>query len=82
MAPITLKDMRKVKAHMLSLPIRSRLAVLIQLNTGMRISEPVLARLDDLVLDHDIAHLWVRKKSLTERKPKPAFAVCRCWVSR
>ncbi len=35
-------------------PIPSRLAALIQLNTGMRISEPVLARLDDLVLNHDI----------------------------
>jgi hypothetical protein len=34
----------------------------------MRISEPVMARLDDLVLDHDIPHLWVRKNSLTDRK--------------
>jgi integrase len=46
-----------------------RLAALIQLNTGMRISEHVLARLDDdLVLDHDIPHLWVRKNRLTDRK--------------
>jgi integrase len=49
-------------------PIPSRLAALIQLNTGMRISEPVLTRLDDLVLDHDIPHLWVRKNCLTDRK--------------
>jgi len=49
-------------------PILSRLAALIQLNTGMRISEPVLARLDDLVLDHEIPHLWVRKNSLNDRK--------------
>jgi site-specific recombinase XerD len=68
MAPITVEHLRKVKAHLLSHPIPSRLAALIQLNTGMRISEPVLARLDDLVLDHDIPHLWVRKNSLTDRK--------------
>jgi integrase len=54
MAPITVEHLRKVKAHLLSHPIPSRLAALIQLNTGMHISEPVLARLDDLVLDHDI----------------------------
>ena len=56
MAPITVEHLRKVKAHLLSHPIPSRLAALIQLNTGMRISEPVLERLDDLVLDHDIPH--------------------------
>jgi integrase len=67
-APITAEHLRKVKAHLLSHPIPSRLAAMIQLNTGMRISEPVLARLDDLVLDHDIPHLWVRKNSLTDRK--------------
>ncbi len=52
MAPITVDHLRKVKAHLLSHPISSRLAALIQLNTGMRISEPVVARLDDLVLDY------------------------------
>jgi hypothetical protein len=46
---------------------------LIQLNTGVRISEPVLARLDDLVLDHDIPHLWVRKNSLTHRKTQASI---------
>ena len=44
-------------------PIPSRLTALIQPNTGMRISKPVLERLDDLLLGHDIPHLWVRKKS-------------------
>jgi integrase len=58
---------------LLSHPIPSRLAGLIQLNTGMRISEPVLARLDDLVLDHDIPHLWVRKNSLTDRKTQASI---------
>jgi integrase len=73
MAPITVEHLCKVKAHLLSHPIPSRLAALIQLNTGMRISEPVLARLDDLVLDHDIPHLWVRKNSLTDRKTQASI---------
>jgi integrase len=73
MAPITVEHLRKVKAHLLSHPIPSRLAALIQLNTGMRISEPVLARLDDLVLDHDIPHLWVRKNNLTDRKTQASI---------
>lgn len=54
MAPIPVEHLRKVKAHSLSHPIPSRLTALIQLNTCMRISEPVLARLDDFMLDHDI----------------------------
>ena len=73
MAPITQEQLCKVKAHLLSHPIPSRLAALIQLNTGMRISEPVLARLDGLVLDHDIPHLWVRKNSLTDRKTQASI---------
>lgn len=73
LAPITVEHLRKVKAHLLSHPIPSRLAALIQLNTGMRISEPALARLDDLVLDHDIPHLWVRKNSLTDRKTQASI---------
>ena len=73
MAPITQEQLCKVKAHLLSHPIPSRLAALIQLNTGMRISEPVLARLDDLVLDNDIPHLWVRKNSLTDRKTQASI---------
>lgn len=72
-APITVEQLIKVKAHLLSHPIPSRLAALIQLNTGMRISEPVLARLDDLVLDHDIPHLWVRKNRLTDRKTQASI---------
>lgn len=66
--PISIDLLQQVKAHLLSHPIPSRLAALIQLNTGMRISEPALARLNDLVLDHDIPHLWVRKNALTDRK--------------
>ncbi len=38
MAPITVEHLRKVKAHLLSHPIPSRLAALIQLNTGMSVT--------------------------------------------
>ena len=57
LALFTVEHLRKVKADLLNHPIPSRLAALIQLNTGMRISEPVLARLENFVLDHAIAHL-------------------------
>jgi integrase len=71
--PITRELLQQVKAHLLAHRIPSRLAGLIQLNTGMRISEPALARLDDLVLDHDIPHLWVRRNSLTDRKTQASI---------
>jgi hypothetical protein len=45
MAPITVEHLRKVKAHLLGHPIPSRLVALVQLKTGMRISEPVLTGL-------------------------------------
>ncbi len=79
MAPITLEHLGIVKAHLLSHPIPSRLAALIQLNTGMRVSEHVLGCLYNLLLDHDIPHLWVRKTSLTDRKTKASI---RYWASR
>lgn len=41
---------------------------LIQLNTGMRVSEPCLAKLEDFVLDDPIPHLWVRRNEVTNRK--------------
>ena len=65
---ITRELLLQVKDHLLKRPLPSRLAALIQLNTGMRISEPVLARLDDLVLDHLIPHIWVKRNELTDRK--------------
>jgi integrase len=66
--PITRELLLQVKDHLLKRPLPSRLAALIQLNTGMRISEPVLARLEDLVLDHEIPHIWVKRNELTDRK--------------
>ena len=65
---ITRELLLQVKDHLLKRPLPARLAALIQLNTGMRISEPVLARLDDLVLDHSIPHIWVKRNELTDRK--------------
>lgn len=66
--PISIELLIQVKEHLLKHPTPSRLAALIQLNTGMRISEPVLAKLEDLILDHEIPHIWVRRNELTDRK--------------
>lgn len=66
--PITEDLIQAVKKRLMKSDAPYRLIALIQLNTGMRISEPTLARLDDCVLDHDIPHLWVRKNELSDRK--------------
>ena len=72
--PLITKDMLyQVKDRLLSGDAPYRWIGLIQLNTGMRVSEPSLARLDDLVLDHDIPHLWVRKNAITDRKTKTSI---------
>lgn len=58
------------------------LVALVQLNTGLRISEPVFARLEHCVLDHDIPHLWVKKTELSDRKTSASIrAVPLCGVS-
>ena len=72
--PLITKDMLyQVKDRLLSGDTPYLWIGLIQLNTGMRVSEPSLARLDDLVLEHDIPHLWVRKNALTDRKTKTSI---------
>lgn len=79
---ITLKLINAVKERMLERNSAFRLVALIQLNTGMRISEPTLAKLDDCVLNHPIPHLWIRKNSLTDRKTHASIrAVPLCGVS-
>lgn len=70
---ITPEKLELVKNRLVRLNTSASLVGLIQLNTGMRISEPTLARLDDLVLEHEIPHLWVRKNSLTDRKTKASI---------
>ena len=62
-----------VKNFLIAHNTPASLVGLIQLNTGFRISEPTLARLDDLVLDHDIPHLWIRKNKLSDRKTKASI---------
>lgn len=79
---ITPKLIHAVKERMLEDSSAYRLVALIQLNTGMRISEPTLARLDDCVLDHPVPHLWVRKNELTDRKTQASIrAIPLCGVS-
>jgi len=65
---ITDELIQSVKKRLLTRDLPYRLVALIQLNTGMRISEPTLAKLEDCVLEHVIPHLWVRKNRLTDRK--------------
>ena len=70
---ITNELLCQVKEFLISRPTPASMVGLIQLNTGFRISEPTLSRLDDLVLDHDIPHLWIRKNALSDRKTKASI---------
>ena len=70
---ITPEHLLQVKELLMRSPTPAKLVGLIQLNTGMRVSEPSVARLDDLVLDHDIPHLWVRKNIYIDRKTKSSI---------
>jgi integrase len=70
---ITEELLLQVKTHLLLWKTPAKMVGLIQLNTGMRISEPAMARLEDLVLDHEIPHLWVRKNKFTDRKTKSSI---------
>ena len=68
--PVTSELIHKVKNSLIGFHAPHRLVALVQLNTGMRLSEPVFARLEDCVLDHEIPHLWVRPNQLSQRKTK------------
>ena len=70
---VTPELLLQVKQRLLFRVKPYKLIGLIQLNTGMRLSEPVFARLDDLVLDHPIPHLWVRRNELSNRKTKSSI---------
>lgn len=63
----------KVKASLLGYHAAHKLVALLQLNTGVRLSEPVFARLEDCVLDHEIPHLWIRPNQLSDRKTKSSI---------
>jgi integrase len=73
MQTITPALLDAVKQRLLGHVTPYRLVGLIQLNTGLRLSEPIFARLEDCVLDHQIPHLWIRKNSLSDRKTKSSI---------
>jgi integrase len=71
---VSVSIIKAVKDHLLGFPRSPHCLIgLVQLNTGMRISEPVFARREDLVLEHDIPHLWVRRNQLSFRKTKSSI---------
>ena len=70
---ITTELLLEIKEFLLQRTTPAKLIGLMQLNTGLRISEPALARLEDLVLDHEIPHFWVRKNELSDRKTKASL---------
>ena len=73
MRKITPELLQSVKSRLLIDRSPYKLLALVQLNTGFRLSEPLFARRDDLVLDHAIPHLWIRKNSLSDRKTKSSI---------
>lgn len=73
MPVITTELILKVKEHLLKNSTPHKLVALVQLNTGFRLSEPLFARLEDCVLQHDIPHLWIRKNTLSDRKTKSSI---------
>ncbi len=71
---ITPELIEQVKQKLMFRPKQAyKFVGLLQLNTGMRLSEPVFARKDDCVLNHSIPHFWVRRNELTERKNKSSI---------
>lgn len=73
MPVITDELIHKVKDFLLSKKSPHCLVALVQLNTGFRLSEPVFALLEHLVLEHDIPHLWIKQTSLCDRKTKSSI---------
>ena len=73
MRTITPELLQEVKLKLLKNRTQYKLVALLQLNTGFRLSEPMFARRDDLVLEHDIPHLWIRRNSLSDRKTKSSI---------
>jgi integrase len=73
MRTITPELLLEVKQRLLVRRTPYKLVALVQLNTGMRLSEPIFARREDLILNHSIPHLWVRKNALSDRKTKTSI---------
>jgi integrase len=73
MRTITPELLQQVKAMLLKSRTQYKLVALLQLNTGFRLSEPMFALRKDLVLDHEIPHLWIRRNELSDRKTKSSI---------
>ena len=73
MITVTPELIQKVKELLLRHRSTHSLVALVQLNTGLRLSEPIYARLEDCVLDHEIPHIWVRPSELSQRKTKSSI---------
>jgi integrase len=73
MRTITPELLLEVKERLLQRKTPYKLVALVQLNTGMRLSEPVFARREDLVVKHEIPHIWVKRNVLSERKTKSSI---------
>ena len=73
MRTITPELLLEVKHLLLVRRTPYKLVALVQLNTGMRLSEPIFARREDLILKHEIPHIWVRKNALSDRKTKSSI---------
>ena len=68
MPTITTELTLAVKQRLIELGRPNGYVGLIQLNTGCRLSEPLFAKREDLILEHKIPHLWIRPNELTDRK--------------
>lgn len=73
MRVVTRELLVEVKNRLLTKPTQFKYVGLLQLNTGLRLSEPVFARLEDCVLNHPIPHLWIRRNELSKRKNKSSI---------
>ncbi len=73
MPVITEQLIHDVKNFLLTKNSVHCLVALVQLNTGLRLSEPVFAQIHDCVLDHAIPHLWIRQTPLSNRKTKSSI---------
>lgn len=73
MPVITRQLIDEVKHFLLTKHSVHCLIALLQLNTGVRLSEPVFARLEDCVLNHEIPHLLIRQTTLSNRKTRSSI---------
>jgi integrase len=73
MRVITHELLLQVKKKLMTRFKPYKLIGLIQLNTGLRLSEPVYARVEDCVFDNPIPHIWIRKNELSDRKNKSSI---------